>query len=172
MGIKGTALIDGKRVEGEWIGFVNSAGELRNPIMYGQNFNIPTQYNTVNVQASETALLNSNALREAYPYFKDRWIELGNSDSLLSVAAEISELSHEKYANFTMEPFLGNIVTMYALTKDGKRVRVSDLGEGIQIYVSARLLYELLQPKVLLWDDFESHLIPGCSLGFLAGFTT
>ena len=59
-----------------------------------------------------------------------------------------------------MEPFFGGKTDINAYLKDGKRIRMGDIGEGIQSYVITRMLYELFKPDVLLLDDIESHLNP------------
>ncbi|MGC8558944.1 MAG: AAA family ATPase [Nitrososphaeria archaeon] len=139
--------IDGNDIEGNWIGQVNIVG---NKQFYGG----------ITDQPVETLLFNSYVLRYAFNYFRDHWIELANSDIPRRVAEELSDFSYEKYTNFTIEPFLAGIYTMYALTASGMRVRISDLGEGMQIYIAVKLMYDLIKPKTLLWDDIEAHLNP------------
>jgi len=50
------------------------------------------------------------------------------------------------------------------------RIRLGDLGEGVQSYIIAKLLYELEKPKVLLWDDIEAHLNPRMLLSIAEWF--
>lgn len=138
-------IIDGNKIVDSWLGYVDVMG---NPHHYYIS------------QHGETFLFNSYVLRHAFQWFMNHWIELANTDLPSKVAEELSNFSHEKYLNFTMEPFLANVYTMYALTAEGMRVRISDLGEGMQIYVAIRLLYSLLNPKLVLWDDIEAHLNP------------
>ena len=76
------------------------------------------------------------------------------------VAEDVSGLVYDNYRNLTIERFL----------EDGLRIRLGDLGEGIQNYIIARILYELENPKVLLWDDIEVHLNPRMLLNIAEWF--
>lgn len=107
-----------------------------------------------------TLLMNSNLVKAAYGYMEENWAFIINSGICGKVAEEASVLSPEKYKNITIEPFLGRKLAVYVLLEDGTRIRLGDLGEGIQNYVIAKILYEVVRPKVLLWDDVEAHLNP------------
>lgn len=144
--MKAKIKIDGNDVEDRWLGTINLNGGC------GFVANVGRQ--------NEALLFNSYVLRRAFIYFINRWIELANSGILQKVAKEMSSFSSEKYSSFTYEPFVANVHAMYAFTASGIRVRVSDLGEGMQVYVAVRLLYSLLNPKALLWDDVEAHVNP------------
>ncbi|KAF5417987.1 MAG: hypothetical protein C5S38_00460 [Candidatus Methanophagaceae archaeon] len=61
-------------------------------------------------------------------------------------------------------------MAIYGFLEDGRRIRLGDLGEGIQNYIIARILYELEKPKVLLWDDIEAHLNPRMLLSIAEWF--
>ncbi|HEV51762.1 MAG TPA: ATP-binding protein [Thermoprotei archaeon] len=102
---------------------------------------------------------SSDLIQDAVRFMHSNWIFIANSGAPLEVAKEISEFSNEKYMGLTDEPFInGN--ALYAYRLDGKRIRLADLGFGIQDYVAVRLLYEYIKPKFVLWDDAESHLNP------------
>ncbi len=102
---------------------------------------------------------SSDLIQDAVRFMHSNWIFIANSGAPLEVAKEISEFSNEKYMGLTDEPFInGN--ALYAYRLDGKRIRLADLGFGIQDYVAVRLLYEYIKPKFILWDDAESHLNP------------
>ena len=53
----------------------------------------------------------------------------------------------------------GNL-TIFGLLRDGSRIRLGDLGAGTQVYIISRILYELKNPQILLWDDVEAHMNP------------
>ncbi len=72
----------------------------------------------------------------------------------------MSKFSAETYDDFTNEPFMNTGNTLFAYTSERTRIRVGDLGEGIKEYAAIRMLYELLKPDFILWDDAESHLNP------------
>jgi ABC-type phosphate transport system ATPase subunit len=87
------------------------------------------------------------------------------------VAEDVSRLVNEDYINITIEPYLGGKLAIYGFLKDGTRIRLGDMGAGTQIYIIARMLYELKKPKILLWDDVESHLNPRMLLSIAEWFS-
>ncbi len=101
--------------------------------------------------------------RLAYVYFSriaQNWEEISNlTEAVNSILGELNEISNEKYQFITFEPFRG-IQTLYLVKDDKKRVRIADVGEGFKIYVILRLMFEYYKPRVLLWDDIESHMNP------------
>jgi hypothetical protein len=108
----------------------------------------------------DSLLINPSLIRLGYEYLRRNWASILNSGACRRVIKEVSELSSEKYSDITLEPFFQNTYALYAFRDDGKRIRLGDLGEGIQNYIIARILYEISEPKVLLWDDVESHFNP------------
>ena len=110
---------------------------------------------------SEDALLFSPAIlsRFGFEYLRQNWTPIVNSGVCRRVAREVSELVQEEYMDLTMEPFLGAL-SINVYLRDGRRIRLGDLGEGVQNYIVARILYESGNYKVLLWDDIEAHMNP------------
>lgn len=108
----------------------------------------------------ETLLLTPKLLRLCYEYMRQQWAVIVNSGIARKVASDASMFSLEDYDDFTLEPVIGGQLDINAYLKDGRRIRLGDLGEGIQSYAMSRILFELADPKVLLWDDIESHLNP------------
>jgi len=95
-----------------------------------------------------------------------------NSGVSKTVAQEVSELSNDEYVDLTAEPFVGGTNTLYAYTVEGRRIRLGDVGQGIQSYIVVRMLYEYTKPQILLWDDVESHMNPRVLLKIADWFTT
>jgi hypothetical protein len=108
----------------------------------------------------DTLLLSPKLSLAGYEYLRRKWPEIVNSGISRRVAKDASELSWEHYMDFTMEPMIGGQLDLYAYLEDGRRIRLGDLGEGMQSYVLSRILCELRKPEVILWDDIESHLNP------------
>jgi predicted ATP-dependent endonuclease of OLD family len=108
----------------------------------------------------DSLLINPALSAQFYSYLKNNWASVANSGVFRKIAKDISETSPEKYSDLTLEPFLANTFAFYALKDNSKRLRVGDLGEGIQNYLLARLSYETFKPNLLLWDDVESHFNP------------
>lgn len=108
----------------------------------------------------ETLLISSNLTKAAYEYFRQQWQPIINKRITRRVAEDASKFTHDSYKDFTMEPVIGGQLTLNAYLEDGRRIRLGDLGEGIQSYVISKILYEVAQPEILLWDDIESHLNP------------
>ncbi|QKR00820.1 AAA family ATPase [Metallosphaera tengchongensis] len=105
--------------------------------------------------------VNSLLLRKYISYIENNWETISNmTDVIKEVISDINEVNNEEYIpTITFEPFAGQN-TFYLMRSDGKRVRLFDLGEGLQIFLTVRLLYEYLKPGLILWDDIESHLNP------------
>ncbi|MBE0516325.1 MAG: AAA family ATPase [Methanophagales archaeon] len=119
----------------------------------------------------DNALLVSAALsKSSHRYVNDNWVTITNLGIAKKVAEDISGLVYDKYKDITIEPWLGGKHAINGLLEDGRRIRLGDLGEGFQIYVIAKILYELEQPKVLLWDDIEAHLNPRMLLSLAEWF--
>jgi hypothetical protein len=108
----------------------------------------------------DTLLLSPKLSTVSYEYFRQVWPEIVNSGTARKVAKDASELSPERYMDFTMEPMIGGQLDLHAYLDDGRRIRLGDLGEGMQSYVLSKILCELRKPQVILWDDIESHLNP------------
>jgi len=110
--------------------------------------------------SNQTLLLNPSLSRPFFEFLRRNWAPLVNTGIMRKVAEDTSMLSPEKYIDLTMEPFIGGQLELYVYLQDGRRIRLGDLGAGIQSYVMARVLYEYVKPDVLLWDDIESHFNP------------
>jgi predicted ATPase len=107
-----------------------------------------------------TLLISSKLVQTGYNYLQRNWASIINLGICKNVAEEVSGLVYDNYRDITIEPFLGGKLAIYGFLEDGRRIRLGDLGEGVQSYIIARILYELEKPKVLLWDDIEAHLNP------------
>jgi predicted ATPase len=118
-----------------------------------------------------TLLVSSNLIKMGFEYLKNNWASIINLGIAKKVVEDVSNLSYEKYIDITIEPFLGGRSAIYAYLEDGRRIRLGDLGEGIQNYIIAKMLYEIEKPKVLLWDDIESHFNPRMTLSIANWFS-
>jgi AAA15 family ATPase/GTPase len=125
-----------------------------------QNNNIGYEASNRDIITSETLLINPNLTKPIFEYIKRYWGPIVNTKILRDVANIASELSPEIYMDFTLEPLIGGSLELYAYLKDGRRVRLGDLGAGMQTYILSRILCEWVKPKIILWDDIESHLNP------------
>jgi predicted ATPase len=114
-----------------------------------------------NVQiADNTLLLSTKLAKFAHEYLQSRWIEILNTRAPALISREVSRFVSEEYVNVTAEPFTAGSMTFYVMLADGTRIRLSDLGSGVHLYVVNRLLYEHYRPDVVLWDDLETHFNP------------
>ena len=120
---------------------------------------------------NNTLLISPKFVKIGYDYLEENWASIINLGVCRKVAEEASELSAERYKDITIEPFLGKKLAIYAYLEDGTRIRLGDLGEGIQNYILARILYEVEKPEVLLWDDVEAHLNPRILLNIAEWFS-
>lgn len=105
-------------------------------------------------------LMNPQLIKAGYNYLEDNWASIFNLGICKKVAEEASIFSSDKYIDITIEPFLAKHNAINALFKDGRRIRLGDLGEGIQRYLIMKILFSIKDTQVLLWDDIEAHLNP------------
>lgn len=99
-------------------------------------------------------------IKYIWQYFSDHWIELGNMGLFNNIIKKISEWTDASYDDLLLEPFTGGQLTILARTKEGRRIRLGDLGNGFQVLITLMLLYGYVKPKILLIDDIESHMNP------------
>jgi len=101
-----------------------------------------------------------DALPKIFDYIMENWIILTNKGVTAKVAEEISKFAPETFIDFINEQFTDYVNTLFAYTKERRRIRVDDLGNGIKEYIAVRMLYELLRPDFILWDDAETFMDP------------
>ena len=117
-----------------------------------------------------TLLISSKLVKSGYQYLERNWASIINLGICKKVAEDVSGLVYDNYGDITIEPFLDSKLAIYGFLEDGRKIRLGDLGEGVQNYIIARILYELENPKVLLWDDIEVHLNPRMLLNIAEWF--
>ncbi|BDC17455.1 AAA family ATPase [Acidianus sp. HS-5] len=125
-----------------------------------------------NKKEAKALYLSPRLMARYAKFIKDNWEEISNYTEIFTeIFGEINEINVEKYLTMTLEPF-GGTYTFYLIRKDGKRVRLNDVGEGIKIYIISRILYEYLKPSIILWDDIESHFNPSLLGKVVAWFSS
>jgi len=118
----------------------------------------------ISVVSDESLIWNvlffsSNLRQRAFEYIRNEWASIINLGICKKVSAQISNFIWENIKDITIEPFGGKL-TINAYLEDGRRIRLGDMGEGIQSYLLIRILHEYLKPDILLWDDVEAHMNP------------
>ena len=108
----------------------------------------------------ETLYFHPRLIELAWEQLGQRWAEIIGRAVPHEVAKKISEVVGADYDDLTLEPFGGGRYAIYVREKGGGRIRLGDLGDGVQEVIMLLLLCELAKPKVLLIDDVESHLNP------------
>lgn len=158
-GDKSPVIITGKEEK------VNPVGTLNMSIKGGSS-----QVNQKKNFIDNSLLVSATLSKSSHRYINDKWVTITNLGIDRAVAEDVSKLVYDNYKNITIEPFLGGNTTINGLLEDGRRIRLADQGEGFQIYLLAKILYELEHPKVLLWDDIEAHLNPRMLLSIAEWF--
>ncbi|MBA7528669.1 DNA replication and repair protein RecF [subsurface metagenome] len=153
------ATVDGKEIKTCKIGRMPMSGLLQVPNIGAEELPI-----------DNTLLISSKLVKMGYQYLEKNWASIINLGICKKVAEDVSGLVYDNYRDITIEPFLGGKLAIYGFLEDGRRIRLGDLGEGVQSYIIARILYELEKPKVLLWDDIEAHLNPRMLLSIAEWF--
>ena len=136
-----------------------SSLKIENLIGYFPDFRRIEEYRE-RMPFENVLLFQSYLVRMGWDYIRSVWATVVNSGASTRVARTVSKLVHENYLDLTLEPFFGDEVGPYMYLDDGRRVRVGDLGDGVRGLVTLMLLYELVKPGVLLWDDVEAHMNP------------
>ncbi len=113
--------------------------------------------------------LSSKLVDGGFRFLRTRWIDFVGRGLTGRVAEWVSGVAGESYVDLTLEPFGGGREALYFYRSDRVRVRAGDVGDGVQMLALARLLYEYMDPEVLLWDDVESHMNPR-ALALMAGW--
>jgi hypothetical protein len=122
--------------------------------------------------SGETLYMSSNLTKMSYKYLQMNWASIMNRGIGRKVARESSEISYDRYRDITIEPYMGGSLAINAYFEDGRRIRLGDLGDGIQNYITAKFLFEIVDPEILLWDDIEAHLNPKILLNISEWFST
>lgn len=109
----------------------------------------------------EVLLLRHDLLGLLCTYIQHRWPEPAALGLTGEVAEELSSIAGEEYSDFTFEPYFGPEHAFYVVLAEGRRrIRVDDLGDGVQMLAVAMLMAGLIKPVLILWDDVETHMNP------------
>ncbi|RLG53244.1 MAG: hypothetical protein DRN99_06990, partial [Thermoproteota archaeon] len=109
-------------------------------------------------QCGETLYYSPKLTGKAWEFLRGSWVKVAGQATRM--AAEFtSRLVSEKYTDITLEPLLEGELSMN-LYEEGKRVRLGDIGSGVQHVITVILLHALVAPQVLLWDDVEASMNP------------
>jgi len=108
---------------------------------------------------ADTLLLRDDLMREYQNFIYGNWVDFVNSGITGEVARWVSRVVGEDYLDVTAEP-VGGRHTLLLYKSDRTRVRLGDVGDGVQVLVVAKMLVDYLKPEVILWDDVESHMNP------------
>ena len=98
--------------------------------------------------------------KDIWGYFSYNWVEYRALGLTSKIAKKISEGISEEYDDLLLEPFIGGQQTIYLRSRDGRGVRLGDVGSGVQVLITLMLLYESIKPRMMLIDDVESHMNP------------
>ena len=105
-------------------------------------------------------LIREILLQEIYHAIYDNWINIVNMRITREAARYIAEMAGIKALDITAEPFGTSSNALFLYLEDGSRIRLSDLGDGMQMLVASYILIRFLSPQLILWDDVESHMNP------------
>ncbi|AEF96277.1 AAA family ATPase [Methanotorris igneus] len=73
----------------------------------------------------------------------------------IKVANTISEVLDEKFTEIVLKKD-----GWYLRREDASYIHVDDMGDGVKKVVRTMLILELLKPKLILWDDFDTAMHP------------
>ena len=110
--------------------------------------------------------VHPSLIEYAWNYIAYHWVEIAGPEITKRVAKSIGEAIGEDYIDMLLEPFGGGKSSLYLYTREGRRIRLGDVGDCVKQVVTLMLLYEITKPRFLLIDDVESHMNPAM-LSFL-----
>jgi predicted ATP-dependent endonuclease of OLD family len=114
----------------------------------------------VSKEIGEALYFHPQLMKDIWEYFKDRWGEYRGQGLPTKIAKKISEGVAGDYDDLLLEPFIGGQMALSMRSRDGRCVRLGDVGSGVQVLTTLMLLYESIKPKMMLIDDVESHMNP------------
>ncbi len=120
--------------------------------------NIPSQYFVSKV--GEALYFHPLTIKFMWDYLKINWVKLRSTGLPSRIAKHVAESVGGDYDDLLLEPFIGGQQAIYVRTRDGRGIRLGDLGDGVQVSLTLMLMYEFIKPKILLIDDIESHMNP------------
>jgi len=112
------------------------------------------------IGVKETVLITPSLIKRAWIHIKNNWEKVTQQGIDREVAEEISRLIGEEFVGMTLEPLLGGKLSLNFQDKKGRRFRLGDMGDGVQLLATAALLVKSIMPNLLLWDDVEAHMNP------------
>ena len=112
------------------------------------------------IKFKETVLITPSLIGKAWTYISNNWEKITQQGIDREVSKEISKLIGEEFIGMTLEPLLGGKLSLNFQDKKGRRFRLGDMGDGVQILATAALLTKAIKPDLLLWDDVEAHMNP------------
>ena len=104
--------------------------------------------------------IKDEIIKNIYKYMYNKWIEIVGKKLTKKTANWISNLINLDASDITIEPFGGGVYALLLYLKDGSRIRLGDLGDGVQMLIASRIVVGDTNPDIILWDDVESHMNP------------
>lgn len=114
----------------------------------------------VSEDVGEVLYLHPRIIPFAWNFLRGVWVELRAAGLTARIAERVSEWVSGDYDDLLLEPFTGGRYTIYLRSRDGRGVRLGDVGDGLQFATTLMLLYEYAKPRILAIDDVESHVNP------------
>ncbi len=109
--------------------------------------------------AVDVVLVRDDILRYYQKFVYKVWTDLTNRGITAATARWVSKIAGDDYLDVLAEP-LGGKPALFLYKPDGTRIRLGDLGDGVQVLVTAKLVVDYLDPELVLWDDVEAHMNP------------
>ncbi len=141
------------------IGMSESGNEAFYQIASLNKYNMGGTYNDT-IYLYNVLFIRDNLLKDIYHFINVNWIELSASGLTTRIASSLSKIIGLDITDILNEPFIGGSYALMVRLGDGSRIRLGDLGEGIQLLIAFSLLVEYMNPDLILWDDIEAHMNP------------
>lgn len=100
---------------------------------------------------------DNEIMQHFYNTIKERHEEIIKSGAHVRVAKAISECVSDNYTEIYPETMR---IRKVLPSGNAHYIRIEDLGDGAKKAIEVMLLLELIKPKIVLWDDFETSAHP------------
>ncbi len=99
---------------------------------------------------------DTNFMKHINKFLEDKEPEIVKKEIHTKTARRISEVLDEEFTEIVLKRD-----GWYLRRSDASYIHIEDAGDGVKKSVKVMMLLELLRPKLVLWDDFDTALHPG-----------
>ncbi len=139
-------------------GYNNSEGRKTIELARIKRFSIAGSYSSYGFY--KVLFIRGDIVKLMYNFMYSRWIDIVNKGITKTVAEDLAGITGLKAIDIIGEAFGSGTYSLMLYLENGYRVRLGDLGDGLQLVTVFEILTKYIDPDIILWDDIESHMNP------------